>query len=328
MKHRILSLVSVAVIAAVTLSMTSCLRRVGGDDTQPDTSGVLTNAPTEPATDPVTAPVTEPATIPATDPATELQQQGDTPPAVQGNKVLSNGVTIDASAYAGYDNTLRGWGPGGAVNDRNQPAGSVMYNNKFGSYDALFMAEGDKNIYLTFDEGYENGYTEKILNTLRDKGVKAVFFVTYDYITRNPELVRRMIDEGHVLGNHSMKHLSMPSLSADAAAEEIAGLHQYVKDNFGYEMNLFRPPMGEFSERTLAVTKDLGYKSVFWSFAYRDWVTDDQPDPESALEKATKSLHPGAIYLLHAVSSTNTQILGDFIDNARAAGYVISGFYQ
>lgn len=324
MKHRILSLVSVAVIAALTLSMTSCLRRVGGDDTQPDTSGVSTNAPTQSPTEPAT----DPATIPATEPATEPQQQGDIPPAVSGNKVLSNGVTIDASAYAGYDNTLRGWGPGGAVNDRNQPAGSVMYNNKFGSYDALFMAQGDKNIYLTFDEGYENGYTEKILNTLRDKGVKAVFFVTYDYVIRNPELVRRMIDEGHVLGNHSMKHLSMPSLSADAAAEEIAGLHQYVKDNFGYEMNLFRPPMGEFSERTLAVTKDLGYKSVFWSFAHKDWITDDQPDPAATLEKVTKALHPGAIYLLHAVSATNTQILGDFIDNARAAGYVISGFYQ
>lgn len=324
MKHRILSLVSVAVIAALTLSMTSCLRRVGGDDTQPDTSGVSTNAPTQSPTEPAT----DPATIPATEPATEPQQQGDIPPAVSGNKVLSNGVTIDASAYAGYDNTLRGWGPGGAVNDRNQPAGSVMYNNKFGSYDALFMAQGDKNIYLTFDEGYENGYTEKILNTLRDKGVKAVFFVTYDYVIRNPELVRRMIDEGHVLGNHSMKHLSMPSLSADAAAEEIAGLHQYVKDNFGYEMNLFRPPMGEFSERTLAVTKDLGYKSVFWSFAHKDWITDDQPDSAATLEKVTKALHPGAIYLLHAVSATNTQILGDFIDNARAAGYVISGFYQ
>ena len=324
MKYRIKSVVSVAVILALMVSMSSCFRKIGGNDTDTlDSSATDTNA-----TKIVTDASTEPPTDPVTDPVTDPPLNGDTPPAVSGNTVISGGVTIDNSAYSGFDNTLRGWGPGGAVNERNQPAGSVMYNNKFGSYDALFMAEGDKNIYLTFDEGYENGYTEKILNTLRDKNVKAVFFVTYDYVTRNPELVRRIIDEGHVLGNHSMKHLSMPSLSAADAAEEIAGLHQYVKENFGYEMNLFRPPMGEFSERTLAVTKDLGYKSVFWSFAHKDWVTDDQPDPAAALEKTTKALHPGAIYLLHAVSATNTEILGDLIDNARAAGYVISGFYQ
>ena len=138
-----------------------------------------------------------------------------------------------------------------------------------------------------------------------------------------------MIDEGHVVGNHSNTHPAdgMPSLGLDAAREDVMSLHNYVKENFGYDMYLFRCPAGIFSQQFLALNQSLGYRSVFWSFAHRDWVTDDQPDQAETLQKVVSQLHPGAIYLLHAVSSTNTAILGDFIDQARAAGYTF-GYYE
>lgn len=230
----------------------------------------------------------------------------------------------DPAALSGLDATGRGWGQGNRVNAKNQPLGAVNAQQSFGQYNAWFLAEESPVVYLTIDEGYENGYTGKILDVLKEKQCPAVFFVTMDYVKKNPDLIRRMIDEGHVVGNHTVNHPAkgMPSLSIDKQAEEIMALHRYVKEHFDYEMYLFRYPAGVYSPQSLALVQQLGYRSVFWSFAYRDWVTDDQPEPKAALQTVTKKLHPGAIYLLHAVSSTNTQIMGDFIDEARAQGYV------
>ena len=230
----------------------------------------------------------------------------------------------DPAALSGLDATSRGWGQGNRVNAKNQPLGAVNAQQSFGQYNAWFLAKESPVVYLTIDEGYENGYTGKILDVLKEKQCPAVFFVTMDYVKKNPALIRRMIDEGHVVGNHTVNHPAkgMPSLSIDKQAEEIMALHRYVKEHFDYEMYLFRYPAGVYSPQSLALVQQLGYRSVFWSFAYRDWVTDDQPEPKAALQTVTKKLHPGAIYLLHAVSSTNTQIMGDFIDEARAQGYV------
>ena len=219
------------------------------------------------------------------------------------------------------ENQTKGWGQGKDVDDANRPTSCLTFQQKYEKYDAYFIGENQKNVYLTFDEGYENGYTEKILDVLKEKNCPAVFFVTMPYVKENPDLIRRMIDEGHVVGNHTVNHPSMPSVSVSEAKEEIAGLHDYVLQNFNYQMTLFRPPRGEWSERTLALTQQLWYSSVFWSFAYRDWLTDDQPAQSTALQKTVASAHNGAIYLLHAVSSTNTAILGDFIDGVRAQGY-------
>ena len=132
-----------------------------------------------------------------------------------------------------------------------------------------------------------------------------------------------MIDEGHIVGNHSVTHPSggLPSQSREQQERELLDLHDYVKENFGYEMSLFRYPAGKFSEQSLAIVQSVGYTSVFWSFAYKDWDPDNQPEETAALAKLKERLHPGAIYLLHAVSSTNTHVLGQFIDDARAAGY-------
>lgn len=226
------------------------------------------------------------------------------------------------------DGTKKGHGQGAAVNDKNQPIDMIELQKKYDKYDALFIFPDSNKIYLTFDEGYENGYTAQILDTLKEKNCTAVFFVTMDYVKKNPDLILRMIDEGHVIGNHSTNHPSMPDLNVEKAKNEIVELHDYVRDTFEYEMKLFRPPMGEYSERTLALTQQLGYKSMFWSFAYKDWLTDAQPDKQTALKKVTDSAHGGAIYLLHAVSSTNAEILGDVIDNLRNQGFEVCAYKE
>lgn len=238
---------------------------------------------------------------------------------------LMAGKSADLSTL---DNTLIGYGQGVIVDSKNRPQGAIDFNEKYSKYNAIAMAKTDnskkskeKTIYLTFDQGYENGYTEKILDTLKKKKVKATFFILKDYAERNPELVKRMIKEGHTVGNHSVSHLSMPNISIDEAKQEIMGLHYYVKEKFGYEMTEFRPPKGEFSERVLQLVNECGYKTVMWSFAYEDWDVDNQPDEAEALKKVTGAKHNGAIYLLHSVSKTNAKILGDVIDNLKKDGY-------
>ena len=222
------------------------------------------------------------------------------------------------------DNTASGWGQGVNTDEQNRPLGAVNAQNRYGQYNAYFISEPSSTIYLTLDEGYENGYTAVILDVLKEKQCPAVFFVTMDYVKKNPDLIQRMIDEGHVIGNHSLTHpaAGLPTLSMEEQVEEIMAVHRYVEENFGYTMYLFRYPAGIHSEQSLALVQQLGYRSVFWSFAYRDWETNNQPDVAQSLTKVVDCLHPGAIYLLHAVSSTNTEIMGDFIDQARAAGYI------
>lgn len=238
---------------------------------------------------------------------------------------LMAGKSVDLSTL---DNTLIGYGQGLIVDSENKPQGAIDFNEKYSKYNAIAMAKKTDNkkskkktIYLTFDQGYENGYTEKILDILKKKKVKATFFILQDYAERNPELVKRMIDEGHTVGNHSVSHPSLPKISIDEAKQEIMGLHNYVKEKFGYEMTEFRPPRGEFSERILQLVNECGYKTVMWSFAYEDWNVDNQPDEKEALKKVTDAKHDGAIYLLHSVSKTNTNILGDFIDCMKKDGY-------
>lgn len=231
-------------------------------------------------------------------------------------------TTSDYSGdYSEFSTELVEYGVGSRRLDDGRFEGAVYCQNKYSEYKVEFIKENEKVIYLTFDEGYENGYTGAILDTLKEKGVKAVFFVTMDYVKREPELVKRMVAEGHVIGNHSVNHKSMPTLSVEEQKNEYMQLHNYVKENFNYDMYLFRPPMGHFSEQSLAIAADLGYTTVLWSFAHVDWKVDAQPSHEEALNTTVERLHNGAIYLLHAVSESNTAILGDFIDKARELGY-------
>ncbi|MBE6854829.1 MAG: polysaccharide deacetylase [Ruminococcus sp.] len=231
------------------------------------------------------------------------------------------GCVLTLSSLSAFPVSAQGYGQGKQVNENNVPIGAVEFNNAYKELNALALSEDERYIILTFDQGYENGYTTKILDTLKEKNVKAIFFLTGDYAKRERALVERMVAEGHVLGNHGMTHAAMPTLSADELETEIVSLHDYVEAEYGYTMQYLRPPCGEFTDSTLAAAQKLGYSTVFWSFAYVDWLTDSQPDEAQALSELTDSLHGGAIYLLHSVSATNAAVLGDFIDAARAKGY-------
>ena len=179
----------------------------------------------------------------------------------------------------------------------------------------------DKSIYLTFDAGYEAGYTTAILDSLKEKNVKATFFITAHYLNTAEELVKRMIDEGHVVGNHTVNHKSMPDISNDQIKKELMPLNQSVYEKFEYEIKYMRPPKGEFSERTLSFIESLGFKTVMWSFAYVDWNEDSQPTKEDALNKIISNLHNGEIMLLHSTSKTNSEIMSEMIDEVRKEGY-------
>ncbi len=218
------------------------------------------------------------------------------------------------------------WGPGVRKDKDGRSEACVMLQEKYGKYDAQFIAPKEKKIYLTFDEGYENGNSATILDILKEKNVQAVFFVTLEYVKANPELIQRMIDEGHIVGNHSAGHPNYTKISLEKAIEATMNLHNYMLDNYNYKMTLFRYPEGTFTEQTAALLQALGYKQVFWSFAYADWDPKSQIEDSVAYEKVKGATHDGAIYLLHAVSSTNSNILGKLIDAWRAEGYEISKY--
>ena len=216
-----------------------------------------------------------------------------------------------------------GYGQGKAVDAENRPTGALEFQSEYAGVGAYALTDDPARIILTFDQGYENGYTAGILDTLKEKGASAIFFLTGDYAKKEPELVRRMIAEGHTLGNHGMTHAALPSLTDAEIEEEIMSLHRYVQEHYGYDMQYFRPPCGEYDLLSLEKVHSLGYRTLFWSMAHVDWKTDDQPDPQSALAKLTADAHGGAICLLHAVSATNAQILGDLIDAFRAKRYKV-----
>ncbi|MBR5338646.1 MAG: polysaccharide deacetylase family protein [Lachnospiraceae bacterium] len=211
--------------------------------------------------------------------------------------------------------------------------GIHWYEAKFGKYGAVYRINTtEKLLYLTMDEGYEAGHTPVILDILKEKNVKAVFFITKQFYDSDPELIQRMIDEGHILGNHTCAHPSggypkyVDAHGLQSFVDDVSRLHKLVYDSFGYKMKLFRFPEGESSEQLMAVLQNYGYTSVFWSYAHRDFVMDDQPDVSVTLERCKSHMGCGAVYLLHAVSSSNTAALADFIDAARAAGYEFGVF--
>jgi len=236
---------------------------------------------------------------------------------------LLTAAVMPCTAVYAADSTKIGYGQGTATDEKNRPVDAVQFNSRYGDLDAFALSEDEKRIIITFDQGYENGYTAKILDTLKEKDVQAIFFLTGPYAKTESALVQRMIDEGHVLGNHGMTHASLPTLSDENAKEEIMSLHNYVMNNYGYQMQYFRCPCGEYSEKALETAQQCGYKTLFWSSAYVDWKTDQQPSPQEGLKKLTEAAHGGEILLLHSVSSTNAEILGELIDSFRAMGYTV-----
>lgn len=218
----------------------------------------------------------------------------------------------------GLDNTTKGWGFVKAQPHPEFTAQQVEEMNRFGCY---YMGTEEKTLYLTFDEGYENGYTGKILDVLKEKQVPAAFFVTGPYLKTETELVRRMLDEGHIVGNHSINHPSMPDLSPDEIEHELCGLDLMLYECYGASMKYLRPPRGEYSTATLEASTRLGYIPVFWSVAYVDWNTDKVMGADYALNSVISQLHDGAVILLHAVSADNAGAMASIIDRARELGY-------
>ena len=180
-----------------------------------------------------------------------------------------------------------------------------------------------KKIYLTFDSGYENGSTAKILDVLKAHNVPAAFFLVGNYIERNPDLVRRMVDEGHIVANHTMHHYDMSRLSDEAAfSKELTDLESLYLEVTGEEMpKFYRPPQGVYSHKNLEMAKKMGYKTVFWSLAYVDWNNDAQPTREHALSKLLPRIHNGAVVLLHSTSQTNGEILDEVLTEWKKMGY-------
>ena len=200
------------------------------------------------------------------------------------------------------------------------PAGAAQLRE----YDAAYLGDtSEKVLYLTFDAGYENGCTEKILDTLKKHNAKAAFFLVGNYIQRNADLVRRMVQEGHTVGNHTMHHPDMSKLSDfNAFSKELSDLAELYEQTVGQPLpRYYRPPQGIYSEENLKMAQQLGYKTVFWSLAYVDWNNDAQPSREQALSKLLPRTHPGAVVLLHSTSKTNSEILDELLTKWEEAGY-------
>ncbi len=208
-------------------------------------------------------------------------------------------------------------------NNNEQPDFHKPDTNILDKYNGIYVGNNEKKyLYLTFDEGYENGYTAQILDVLKQNNVKAAFFITSDYLKTSSDLVKRIIDEGHILGNHTNKHPSLPSLiNEKAVKDELIILEQKVMDDYGYKMEFFRPPKGEYNEFSMKCINELGYTTVMWSFAYDDWNVNSQKGEEYAKQKIIDNFHPGSIMLLHAVSKDNANVLDYVIKNAIEQGY-------
>ena len=236
---------------------------------------------------------------------------------------LGAAEAVAATDYSKYSGERKMWG---VVRNANHEAPSATDTQKFlQKYDGWYIgphSQTDKVLYLTFDCGYENGYTPKILDVLKKKGVKATFFVTMDYIRTAPDIVKRMKAEGHIVGNHTWSHPDMTTLSVKEVKSELNKTAKYMKEQTGYTMDkVMRPPYMYYSNRTLKIMQDMGYATVLSSLAYMDWDPDDQPGTQYVIDMWNKNHHNGMIALMHAVSESNTNALATVIDNMWALGY-------
>lgn len=308
-----------AVFMAVSLTVTGCSilgLRPGEEttkptktvsDTVPDTTTPVTKPPATkpPATlPPATKP---PATKPPATTTTETTTPVTTTPPQTTTPVATNALKPFAS-YMKLNNNPKSWSHG--------------YPDDLSKYNGFYSFPG-KNIYLTFDLGYEPGYTLTILDTLKNKGVKATFFLTGTYIEENPEIVAKIKDGGHKIGSHGYNHVNMVNLTKESPQGLIDDFDKWIKA-YGSKPELYRAPEGVYSERGMSILKDLGYKTIFWGAAYVDWLENEQPDKATALKTIQERILPGEIVLLHPMK-TNTEILPAFIDWAKAQGW---GFKQ
>ena len=238
-----------------------------------------------------------------------------------------NDVYTDPSTLP---NTMASWW---FKRNENHEIPEVQNEIDLTKYDAWYaktdITDGEKPVFLTFDCGYENGYTPGILDVLKKHKAPAAFFVCKHFIEDQPDLIKRMKEEGHVVGNHTSNHICMPENDERTIREEIADNANYMKEATGYEMDpFFRPPKGEYSERTLQITKNMGYTTVFWSLAYPDYDVNNQPGADYVIERFDKYIHPGAIPLIHNISESNAQALDTVLTNLEKEGYSFQSLYN
>lgn len=214
--------------------------------------------------------------------------------------------------------------------DGKPPVANATYED-LKQYDAYYAENTDqKVIYLTFDAGFENGNTPAILDALKKHNVPATFFVVGNFLSDNPDLIKRMVEEGHIVGNHTYTHPDMSKISTmESFSKEIQDVEKLYQEITGKEMiKFYRPPQGKYSEENLKMAKELGYKTFFWSLAYVDWYQDKQPTKEEAFDKLLGRIHPGAVVLLHNTSSTNGQILDELLTKWEEMGYTFKSLDQ
>lgn len=216
-----------------------------------------------------------------------------------------------------------GWGL--SKNDRHETPNVGFYKNEIEGTDSYFVGDvNQKEIYLTFDAGYDNGVLSKILDILKEKEVKSTFFVTGDFLTRQSELTKRIVEEGHIIGNHTANHKNITKISYEKLQDELETVENMYYEITGQKMiKFFRPPEGEFTKEALLNVKSLGYKTFFWSIAYKDWETNNQHGGDYGYKAIMNNVHNGAIILMHTVSKDNLECLPRVIDELRAQGYTI-----
>lgn len=227
-------------------------------------------------------------------------------------------VTVNDSIQAACEN----WGLG--FTQEGQPPTGNGTPEQLKEYDTYYIGDtSKKTIYLTFDAGFENGNTAAILDALKKHNVKATFFLVGNYLETSPELVKRMVEEGHMVGNHTYHHPDMSSISSkESFQKELTDLEKLFEEITGKKMSkYYRPPQGKYSLDNLKMAKDMGYKTVFWSLAYVDWYQDKQPTKEQAFKKLLGRIHPGAVVLLHSTSKTNGEILDELLTKWEEMGY-------
>ena len=231
-------------------------------------------------------------------------------------------LVLTVSQFAGQTVETASWGL--SFRQEGQAPQGPEDMQKLKEFDAAYIGDtSQKVLYLTFDAGYENGCTEKILDTLKKHDVKAAFFLVGNYIEKNADLVRRMVEEGHIVGNHTMHHKDMSALTdKDTFTKELVDLEGLFRETTGKDLpKFYRPPQGIYSQENLKLAQELGYKTVFWSLAYADWNNDNQPTKEQAFAKLLPRTHNGAVVLLHSTSQTNAAILDELLTKWENEGY-------
>ena len=231
-------------------------------------------------------------------------------------------IETKAADYTGYSNAKKSWYV--KRNTEHLPSGGADSAKKLEGYRAYYYDPHTKEkvMYLTFDCGYENGYTSKLLDILKKHDVKVLFFVTKHFVQSQPALCKRMKEEGHLVGNHTMNHVDLPAKSVSRIQNEVKGLEAIFKQETGYELDkYFRPPEGAYSDRVLKIVKDMGYTTVFWSMAYYDYDPAKQPGKQYVIDHFKKYYHKGAIALMHNVSRSNTEALDEVLKYLKKQGY-------